>query len=242
MKKLYSIFLLSVLFLFISNDSFASSNAIENTIRDFQSKTKCDSLNAFVYDNGKVNYYGNESEDSVYQIGSLTKSFTGIGIMKLINDNNISLSSDISLYIKDFRAYYNKNEEHITILHLLTHKSGFTNSEKTYPSPKEGDTLYSWVNDISSSTLSFKPGTQYSYSNVNYNLLRYLIEVLSGKSYKEYMENEILKPQKLNTTYVGKPSNVKIIKGSRLGYFNTFDFETEVKEASIPSGYFYSCI
>ena len=55
-------------------------------------------------------------------------------------------------------------------------------------------TLSEWVEQISGSELQARPGEQYSYSNVNYNLLGAIIEQVSGISFKEYMKQEILTP------------------------------------------------
>lgn len=77
---------------------------------------------------------------------------------------------------------------------MLSQTSGFTNSERNYPSAKEKMTLSEWVEQISGSELQARPGEQYSYLNVNYNLLGAIIEQVSGISFKEYMKQEILTP------------------------------------------------
>ena len=101
-------------------------------------------------------------------------------------------------------------------------------------------TLSEWAGTISGRKLSSRPGTEYAYSNVNYDLLGAIIEKASGMSYRDYMEKEILIPLGLENTCVGMPSDTRIVEGTRLGYRQVFDFHIDVREARIPAGYFYS--
>lgn len=218
-------------------------NTIESNVSEFQNKTNCNSVNIVVYDDGKVSYYGNDKEDGLYQIGSMTKAFTGLGIMKLVREGKIVPEYEISAYLPGFEAYYEGEKVDITVAELLSQTSGFTNSERNYPSAKENMTLSEWVEQISGSELRYNPGEQYSYSNVNYNLLGAIIEKVSGISYKEYMEQEILIPLGLDHTYVGfLEDEENIVKGTRLGYWKAYHFDTVVREGAIPAGYFYSNI
>ncbi len=218
-------------------------DTIENYVSEFQDKTKCNSVNIVVYDDGKVYYYGNGKADGLYQIGSMTKAFTGLGIMKLVQEGKIVPEEKISVYLPEFEVYYEGEKVEISVNELLSQTSGFTNSERDYPSAKKDMTLSEWVKNISGSELKVRPGEQYSYSNVNYNLLGAIIENVSGISYKEYMEKEILIPLGLEHTYIGFPEDEEnIVKGTRLGYWKAYNFDLDVREGTIPAGYFYSNI
>ena len=218
-------------------------NMIESNVSEFQNRTNCNSVNIVVYDDGKVSYYGNDKADGLYQIGSMTKAFTGLGIMKLVLEGKIVPDHKISVYLPEFETYYEGEKADITVNELLSQTSGFTNSESEYPSAKENMTLSGWVEHISGSELQYRPGEQYSYSNVNYNLLGAIIENVSGISYKEYMKREILIPLELEHTYVGFPEGEEnIVKGTRLGYWKVHNFDMVVREGAIPAGYFYSNI
>lgn len=216
------------------------ADQIEHAVSEFQKKTKCSSVAIGVYDNGEVTCYGNMDRDTRFQIGSMTKAFTGLGAMKLVSEGKLSLDASVSDYLPEFEMYYEEEKARILVKHLFSQESGITNSEKDYPSADEGMTLSDWVQSISGKELTNKPGEQYAYSNANYNLLGALIEEISGVSYKDYMEQEILLPLGLTATTVGVPDSGKITEGSRLGYLRTFDFEMPVKEGAIPAGYFYS--
>ena len=206
---------------------------------EFCANTKCSSVSIVVV-------RGEETEicsdtDGLYQIGSMTKAFTGLGIQKLINDGIISEDDPVSEWIPGFTAYYDAELCDITIRQLLTQTSGYTNKESDYPSAAKGMSLMDWAGTVSGKEVNSKPGTEYSYSNVNYNLLGVVIEQATGKTYEEFMETEILQPLGLMNTYVQLPSDdERIIQGSRLGYRMSFAYEIPVSPGQIPAGYFYS--
>ena len=216
----------------------ADADEIDNLIRQYQKNTKCKNVSVIVYSQGEVSFYGDSG--NLYQIGSMTKAFTGLAVQKLIDEGLVREDDLISDYIPGFEAYYESEQVDISIRNLLEQKSGYTNNEKEYPAASELMSLSDWAESISGLTLSSRPGTEYAYSNVNYNLLGLIIEKVSGKTYRSYMEDEILIPLGLRNTYVGMPEDGRTVEGTRLGYRYVYDFPITVKEASIPAGYFYS--
>lgn len=244
-KAFFYVFLL-LLFLILNlwhKASAASRNEIQEYIEEFQKKSGVKKVSVVVYEKGKIDYYGNTDTKSLYQIGSLTKSFTGLGILKLVKDGGISLTDDISELLDGFQAYFQGKRAQITVEDLLRHRSGFTNSERDYPSANPEMSLMEWVDSLSGKDLKFEPGIGYSYANTNYNLLGAIIERVSGKSYKEYMETEILLPLQLENVSVSLPPNeAAICQGTRLGYGMTFDYAAAPSEGGIPAGYFYANI
>ena len=212
---------------------------VDAIVSEFRSQTGCKNVSVVVYDKGDISYYGDK--EGLYQIGSMTKSFTGFAVQKLINEGVLSSDDKVSELIPGFKAYYDSSEAEITVEDLLKQRSGYTNSETDYPSATEDMTLQEWAESISGKELKTKPGTEYSYSNVNYNLLGVIIENKTGKTYREYMEENVLLPFGLNSTSVGVPVETgRIVEGSRLGFRMSFEYEIPVREGSIPAGYFYS--
>ena len=212
---------------------------IEGMVAEFSSKTRCNEVSVVVYDHGDISYYGDNQ--GLYQIGSMTKSFTGLAVQKLISEGVLSADDKVSELVPGFKAYYDSEEAEITVDDLLKQRSGFTNSENDYPSATEDMSLQDWAEFISGKELKSKPGTEYAYSNVNYNLLGVIIENKTGMPYHEYMEENILVPYGLDSTYAGVPGDSeRIVEGSRLGFRNVFEYKVPVREGSIPAGYFYS--
>jgi CubicO group peptidase (beta-lactamase class C family) len=137
----------------------------------------------------------------VFNIGSITKQFTAVAILQLVEQGKISLQDSVQKFIPDFpsKGYA------ISIEHLLTHTSGIRDfTDMKYPgiymerwdmSPKQ------MIDGFKNDALAFEPGTQFSYSNSGYYLLGYIIEKVSGERYQSYIEHNILKPLNLSHTY-----------------------------------------
>ena len=231
--------LISVLACNLVSHAGTGSGDIEEYVEEFLSKTGCESVSVCVVDDGIVSFYGDP--DGLYQIGSMTKAFTGLAVQKLISEGKLGEEDKVSDIIPGFVATFGSESADITVLQLLEQTSGYTNSETDYPSAEEWMTLYEWAMSISGKELTTLPGSEYAYSNVNYNLLGLIIEQVTGRSYAEYMEDEILIPLGLTNTYVGRPdTEADIVNGSRPGYRNAFKYEIPVVNARIPAGYFYS--
>ena len=244
MKKTKNIFILILalsllMTCLISVHASDSDKSVADYADEFCSNTKCSSVSIVVV-------RGDETEicrdaDGLYQIGSMTKAFTGLGIQKLIRSGVIGEDDAVSKWIPGFVTYYDGEICDITVRQLLAHTSGFTNKESDYPSATNDMSLMEWTATISGKKVDSKPGTEYSYSNVNYNLLGAVIEQATGMSYKEYMETEILQPLGLMNTYVKLPSDdERIVQGSRPGYRLSFTYTIPVAPGQIPAGYFYS--
>ncbi|MCR5511449.1 MAG: beta-lactamase family protein, partial [Lachnospiraceae bacterium] len=153
----------------------------------------------------------------------------------------LSENDTVSELLPGYTAYYDSEPCEITVGQLLYQTSGYTNKESDYPSATEEMSLRDWAYSMSGKELNSRPGSEYSYSNVNYDLLGAIIEQVSGKTYAEYMNSEILIPLGLTHTYAQVPEDgVKIVSGSRLGYRRSFTYEIPVIEGRIPAGYFYS--
>lgn len=146
--------------------------------------------------------------DMVFRIGSITKQYTAIAILQLVEQGKIALKDSIQKFIKGFA-----HKEHtITIENLLTHTSGIKDYEQLdahipnairieFPSKQIIDSL-------SALPLDFPPSTKYNYSNSNYFILGCIIEQVSGKSYKEYLEENLFKTASLSNTFYDSPTQV----------------------------------
>ena len=211
---------------------------VQNVLNRFQRETKCKNVSVVIYNHGEFVYYGDK--DVLYQIGSMTKAFTGLAVRKLIQDGMLSEKDALTEFVPELETYFASEKVDVTIQNLLEQKSGFTNDERTYPGAAPGESLADWAKRLSGRKLNSQPGTEYAYSNVNYNLLGLIIERTSGMTYEEYVKKEILEPLGLGHTSVGEPMDGDVAEGMRLGYRQTFPFHLPVREASIPAGYFYS--
>lgn len=180
---------------------------------------------------------------SVYQIASLTKSFTALVIVKLSEEGKLSFKDPVSKFIPD---YPRGNE--ITIEHLLTHTSGIYEvlRNKEYFSMLHTGKLIAKNKELSffkNEPLDFEPGTQFSYTNSGYIVLGLIIEKLTGLSYENAVKKIILNPLKMNHTgfnYLALKSTYKTIPYSYIS--KTRQEKTEVWNSTLtgPAGQIYS--
>ncbi len=144
----------------------------------------------------------------LFRTGSMGKQYTAIAIMQLVEQGKIGLQDSIQKYIKDF-PYKGCT---ITIENLLTNTSGIKDylSEISNPSKqKESYTPKDGVDYIKDEPLNFKPSSNYRYSNSNFYLLGYIIEVVTGKTFEKYLQENVLDKAGLkNTFYIHPEKNI----------------------------------
>ena len=155
--------------------------------------------------------------DTKHRLGSITKQFTAALILLLVEEGKIELDKPVTAYLPEYPA---NTGAKITIHHLLTHTSGVPNytafpnffkdlSRNPY-TPKESTELFK------DKELDFEPGEKFSYSNSGYNLLGYIIEEVTGKSYEDALEEMIFTP--LNMKDSGYDHHEMILKKRATGY------------------------
>ncbi|GAB3511006.1 hypothetical protein GCM10027341_50010 [Spirosoma knui] len=144
----------------------------------------------------------------VFRIGSITKQFTAVALLQLVEQGKIALTDSLQKFIKG----YPKKGRVITIEHLLTQTSGiadYLNLESNVPNPFRIDfPTRQIVDSIRHQPLSFVPGAKFEYSNSNYFLIGYLIEQVSGLSYPDYLKQKIFDPIGLTHTYYEVPATI----------------------------------
>lgn len=155
--------------------------------------------------------------DTKFRLGSITKQFTSMLIMQLVEQGKLKLDVPISTYLPD---YPKKNGEIITIHHLLTHSSGIPNIT-SFPGFSKDISRNSYspsqlVNLFADSALQFKPGERNSYSNSGYMLLGYIIEKITGKPYEQVLQENIFTP--LNMKNTGYDHSGPLLKNRARGY------------------------
>jgi len=139
--------------------------------------------------------------DMIFRLGSMTKQYTAIAILQLVEQGKVKLSDSIQVYVKDFphKPYP------VTIENVLNQTSGIINfMEMTNVDPKKELDNYTpaqGVDYFKDEPLKFKPGSQFEYSNSNFFLLGYIIELVSGQTYGDYVEQHIIKQAGLKHTY-----------------------------------------
>lgn len=134
--------------------------------------------------------------DSVFPIGSVTKSFTGAAILQLQEQGLLDVQDPLGKYVDG-----HPRGDEITIHQLLTHTSGLVR-EGLFWGTNHVD-LDANLNSINRMSLQAEPGEKFSYSNAGYQYLAKIIGVVSGKDYNTYIQEEILTPLGMTHSYMG---------------------------------------
>ncbi len=130
-------------------------------------------------------------KETVFEIGSVTKQFTATLVLKLMEEGKLGLDEKISRYLGELPAAWSN----ITVRHLLTHTSGLRNYTGL-PGMEASKhlTRADFIKALAPHPLDFPPGESWSYCNTGYNLLGFILEKVSGKSYWQLLEERIFKP------------------------------------------------
>ena len=152
--------------------------------------------------------------DSVFRIGSITKQFTAVAILQLYEQGRLDLADEVQKYLPQFPRSARK----ITLEKLLTHTSGVKNLTELQnleirQSPYTPGDLIDLFEDLPP---DFQPGEQFRSSNSGYILLGRVIEIVSGRSYADYVQTEIFAKLGMTTALYDDPAS--IIKHRARGY------------------------
>ncbi|WP_460269230.1 serine hydrolase domain-containing protein [Clostridium sp. CTA-19] len=180
-----------------------------------------------------------------FRIGSVTKQFTAAAILQLYDKGLLDINDTLDRYVPN----YPKGNK-VTIHHLLTHTSGIFNHtsikgfvESIMKNPHNAESL---IEEFKDCPYDFEPGTKHLYSNSGFILLGYIIEKISKKSYKEYLQENIFDKLLMNDS--GYDDHIEVIKNRASGYALKEDEKTLLNcdfiDMTIPyaSGSLYSTV
>ena len=137
-------------------------------------------------------------ENTLFRMGSITKMFVSLGIMKLVTEGKLNLDDELKKVAPEV-PFQNKWESThpVRIVHLLEHTSAFDDVKlnRMYSlDTNENTGIEMMLIHKNSMICRWQPGERFAYSNPNYAILGYIIEKLSGKSYSQYLTENILTP------------------------------------------------
>ncbi len=168
-----------------------------------------------------------------YRIGSISKTFTTVLVMKAVEDGKLELDQTIDRY---FPAI--KNADKITIGYLLYHRSGihsFTDDPGFLTWNTQAKTEAEMVALITEGGIDFEPNAQSAYSNSNFVLLTFILENCFGKPYPALVDSLIAEPADLHNTYMGGKINTDDHEALSYQYSGKWDLSDET-DSSIPLG------
>ena len=161
------------------------------------------------------------SENTIFNTGSISKTFVANGILILKEQGALSLNDNLNKYFDDFNNEYISQK--VTIKHLLSHTSGLPDNRNV----RENRNFYLTAKDIENfeplkqaDSLNFEPGSKFQYSNPSYNGLALIIEKVTKKPWQEFIKKNIFNPSGMKNSKI--TNGVHPQSGVAHGYDNYY--------------------
>lgn len=155
--------------------------------------------------------------DTRFRLGSLTKAFTGVLVMRLLQDGKLSLSDPVGRYVSGLPEHVG---ERVTIRHLTTHTSGL---QEFFRIPEfqrlwlyEPPSIEELFRAVAQQPLEFTPGERYQYRNIGYMALGQIVEQVTGLTYEQALQTYVLGPAKMDDSGVEQAG--EIVERMATGY------------------------
>ncbi|MDA3630809.1 serine hydrolase [Saccharopolyspora sp. WRP15-2] len=149
--------------------------------------------------------YGHDSAgrpmtaDTPMRIASLSKSFTAMAVMTLVDAGRIALDRPVAEQLPGF-SMADPRAEQVTVRQLLNQTSGFSDTTIDINALEDAGSLADYTARLSTGSLAADPGTHWEYCNVNYDLAGRLVEVVSGQPFGDYLRQHVFGPLGMRTS------------------------------------------
>src|SRR3989337_2657597 len=178
-----------------------------------------------------------------FYIGSVTKSFTALAVMQLVEAGKIDLDAPVQTYLPWFELADKEASAKITVRHLLNQTTGISriDGERDWTS-QQG--LEETVRGLTTIQLTQPVGTTFQYSNLNYNIAGLIVEKVSGQSYAEYMTQHIFEPLDMRHSYASRAPALAdgLSEGHHYMFGHAFVSEGPIPPAHLPSGFLIASV
>ncbi len=183
---------------------------------------------------------------TLFEIGSNSKAFTGVALIELEKSGHIRLTDPVKKYIPWFKSTYKGIEYEITLQQLLHHSSGISYMAIKDIAPGwQENALEDAVKNIMKHPLMFEPGSKFGYSTSNYDVIGYIIELVTKQSFEDYLEEVLLEPLELKNTHAKRDvyiDNPNMATGYKLSLFGNKPLLPPPFRGNLPAGYIVSNI
>jgi CubicO group peptidase (beta-lactamase class C family)/D-alanyl-D-alanine dipeptidase len=182
--------------------------------------------------------------ETVYRIGSVSKLFTDIAIMELVERGELNLDAPITNYLPDFHPH-NPFGNPITLRELMSHRSGLLREPPVgnYFEPSE-PSLAATVHSLNDTDLVFAPRTHTKYSNAAIAVVGYLLEAQSREAFAKYLKHAVLDPLGMGqSSFEPDPSVVRNVATAKMWTYDGKTFEAPTFQLGMaPAGSMYSTV
>ena len=155
------------------------------------------------------------TEEMVFRLGSITKQFTAVAVLMLMEQGKLALDDPITKFLPDYPTH----DHLITVEHLLTHTSGiksYTSMPEWLSVERKDFAVSELIDFFKYQPMQFAPGKRWFYNNSGYILLGAIIEKVSGQTYEQFIQQNIFDVLGMKHSYYDVPQ--RIIPGRASGY------------------------
>jgi CubicO group peptidase (beta-lactamase class C family) len=170
-----------------------------------------------------------------FLLASVTKSFTALGIMQLVEEGKIDLDEPVQKYIPWFHTANAEASSHIIVRHLLNQTSGFSTLDGNKPfsnTDMRNSSVETYVRSLTNVKLIAAPGQKFEYSNINYGILGLIIQKVSGQSYESYVHEKIFAPLDMQHSFTSQKD--ARANNAAIGHYPFFGFPI-VDDKTLPT-------
>jgi CubicO group peptidase (beta-lactamase class C family)/D-alanyl-D-alanine dipeptidase len=182
--------------------------------------------------------------DTVFRVGSVSKLFTDIGIMQLVQAGRLNLDAPVSNYLPNFHPV-NPFDQPITLRQLMSHRAGLVRE------PPVGNyfdtsapTLQQTVDSLNQTTLVYPPGSHTKYSNAGVATVGYTLQTISGEPYATYLKRAVLQPLGMtHSAFEQEPALMSHLADAFMWSYDGLNFQAPTFQLGEgPAGCMYSTV
>ncbi|WP_301336117.1 serine hydrolase [Paenibacillus sp. FJAT-26967] len=181
------------------------------------------------------------TQETLFEIGSTSKAFTGLGILMLQERGSLQITDEITRYLPSFAATYQGTRPKLTLENFMYQTSGIPfRTIGDIPVASGEDALEQTVRVLEGIELDFLPGTKFSYATLNYDVLGLVIEKVTGQHFEDFIRTELLNPLEMNQTFAwrGDLDQQKLAAGYKLLFGQPQPYQAPEYRGNTPAGYF----
>ncbi len=174
-------------------------------------------------------------------LASVSKSFTALAIMQLVEAGKIELDAPVQRYLPWFRVADPVASARITVRHLLYHTSGIPSSGYACQSEQDAMSLEQYVRSLATLTLDRPVGSRPDYCSTNYDVLGLIVQTVSGQPYATYMQQHVFAPLQMHDSFASRQEARR--DGLAQSYRWFFGVPTPIDYynlSNVPAGYLIS--
>jgi CubicO group peptidase (beta-lactamase class C family)/D-alanyl-D-alanine dipeptidase len=183
--------------------------------------------------------------NTVYRVGSVSKLFTDIAVMQLVERGQLDLDAPVTRYLPNFQPTTNPFHKPITLRQLMTHRSGLVREPPVgHYFDDRNSSLEDMVRSLNRTTLIYEPESRIKYSNAAIGVVGYVLQQTQKEPFAKYLQERLLDPMGMKrSSFEPKPALTRDLAHALMWTYHGREFEAPTFELGIaPAGCMYSTV